>query len=61
MNDYAYNYENSYDELMHYGVKGMRWGIRHAYKKASKATTSEARIKDVNNMLIQIGRKYVNG
>lgn len=41
-----YNYENSKDELMHYGVKGMRWGVRrqrttegiNAARKAGKET-----------------------
>lgn len=31
------------DELYHYGVKGMRWGVRRAIKQLSKATTSEDR------------------
>ena len=29
------------DELKHYGVKGMRWGIIRAQKKLSRATTDE--------------------
>lgn len=43
MSQYNYNYENSQDELMHYGVKGMRWGVRRASKMLTKATTSEQR------------------
>lgn len=35
------------DELQHYGVKGMRWGIRRASKRLSTATTKEQRDKAV--------------
>ena len=35
------------DELMHYGVKGMRWGVRRASRQLSRATTSEARDKAI--------------
>lgn len=35
------------DELMHYGVKGMRWGVRKATKQLSTATTSGERDKAV--------------
>ena len=34
---YQSNYNN--DELMHYGVKGMRWGVRRATKSLANATT----------------------
>ena len=44
------------DYLAHYGVKGMRWGIRRAYKKASNAKTSEARDKAVNNLYKHRGK-----
>ena len=33
------------DELKHYGVKGMRWGVRRATRKLSKAQTREDRDK----------------
>lgn len=34
-------YQSDYndEELMHYGVKGMRWGVRRATKSLSNATT----------------------
>lgn len=35
------------EELMHYGVKGMRWGVRRASKQLTKATTAEGREKAI--------------
>lgn len=35
------------NELQHYGVKGMRWGIRRAQKKLAKASTQEQKNKAV--------------
>ena len=35
------------DELQHYGVKGMRWGIRRASKQFSTASTSDQKVKAV--------------
>lgn len=34
-------------ELYHYGVKGMRWGVRRAQKQLAKATTREDRDKAI--------------
>jgi hypothetical protein len=35
------NYENyNDDELMHYGVKGMRWGVRRGSSQLNKAITT---------------------
>lgn len=38
---------DSNEELQHYGVKGMRWGVRRASKALSKATTREDKVKAV--------------
>lgn len=46
--EYNYpSYETSQEELYHYGVKGMKWGIRKAQSSLSKATTSAERDKAV--------------
>ena len=37
-------------ELMHYGVPGMKWGVRRATKRLSKATTKEQRDKAVGKL-----------
>lgn len=36
---------NDNNELKHYGVPGMRWGVRRAKKQYAKATTKEQRDK----------------
>lgn len=38
------------DELQHYGVVGMRWGIRRATKKLAKADTDKKREKAVASL-----------
>ena len=38
------------NELTHYGIKGMRWGVRRASKKLSKADTPEKRQKAVSTL-----------
>ena len=38
------------DELYHYGVKGMKWGVRRASKRLSKSTTAEERKKAITSL-----------
>lgn len=39
----SHDYTIQNGELKHYGVKGMRWGVRRARNQLSKATTKEER------------------
>lgn len=53
-------YNENNNELLHYGVKGMRWGVRRATKALSEATTDEQREKAVNRLekhRVKAGRK----
>lgn len=37
-------------ELKHYGVRGMRWGVRRDRKKLAKASTNEQRDKAIRSL-----------
>lgn len=41
---------NSQNELKHYGVLGMKWGVRRNRNSYSKATTKEAKSKAIAGM-----------
>lgn len=43
-------YETEDNSLMHYGVKGMRWGHRRAAKLVNKASTARASAKEWDEM-----------
>lgn len=54
MNETDYQKQSAMDEsgehLQHYGVKGMRWGVRRATKKLSKATSDDTKRSAVKTL-----------
>lgn len=59
-----HGYTDSSDELMHYGVKGMKWGVRRTpeqlgHKQKSKKSTDsdyEAKTRDMLHRINEIGK-----
>ena len=62
-------YYNNPNELRHYGVLGMKWGVHRATKQLSKATTADQRGRAISklnkhrtkatNKIAQLGKKHV--
>lgn len=53
---------HSEDELMHFGVKGMRWGVRKSeYKSMSKSQRKAQRQKHKQTSEYKVKRAYVVG
>lgn len=44
------------DFLEHYGVKGMKWGVRRATKRMSKASTTKQKDRAINKLVKQKGK-----
>lgn len=50
MNEFIITRDGDSNEIKHYGVLGMKWGVHRASKKYNKATTKEGRTKASNEL-----------
>ena len=66
MNGITYIAHKESDELIHYGVKGQKWGVRRAIKDAAISAAVEKRAGDrqekrVNKLAYKIANKSAKG
>lgn len=50
---------NVNDELYHYGVKGMKWGVRRA-KTSNQPSVIYAKVKDISPEILDRGKRAVD-
>ena len=60
MNSYAYQYDYSQDYLMHYGVKGMKWGVVRSRDASYYRTKSNAAAAKVSSRKTRLGKSMAN-
>lgn len=49
-----------HDELQHYGVKGMRWGVRHDYEPTGTHRSTKSQSQSKSKLTINIGSALSN-
>lgn len=56
----SYNRWNNSDELYHYGVLGMKWGVRNARNYAAKGESSDPKVAKLNRDKYRIETAIIN-